>query len=549
MTHRQPSVALLALGALALGLAPAVAQNAPPPMFGETIEVRVVNFEVVVTDKQGLPVTGLGAGDFRLVVDGKAHPVSYFTEVRGGDAIAAEAGTVAEIPGMPALAPGEPVGTSYLVFIDEYFSIERDRDRVLGSLIDDLSHLGPDDRMASGAFDGRKLEMLSPWSSSQPALERALKTASDRPTFGLQRTAERRDFDRDRRLLGNRTSPFRSTLETQVAPNEHFYVARLEDQVANMVAGVSAALRGFAAPPGRKVMLLLSGGWPYNPSEYAIGEFARPVFDAARKTGEDLYTPLTDTANQLGYTLYGVDLPGLSSGIADAEVDTPPTFDEQQQPRLREESVQYALERVSKDTGGQALINARREQALARVTADTRSYYWIGFQPQWQGDDKGHRVAIEVTRPGLRVRSRAGYVDFSRQREVSAAVESALLFGNPPNARLLVVELGRPQKAGIGKMRVPVTVSVPMDALTLLPSNGKFVGRFELRAAALDLHGGRSAVPVIPIDISGAAAPVAGQLFSYSTSLELRRQRTDLVLALYDPTSGNLFSAVAQVVP
>ena len=42
--------------------------------------------EAVVTDRQGNRVTGLKPGDFRLEVDGKAVPIEYFNEVRGGQA-------------------------------------------------------------------------------------------------------------------------------------------------------------------------------------------------------------------------------------------------------------------------------------------------------------------------------------------------------------------------------------------------------------------------------------------------------------------------------
>ena len=82
----------------------------PQSVFGETIDVRVVNVEVVVTDKDGVRVTGLKPADFRLLVEGKEVPIDYFTEVRGGDAVAATAGEEAAIPGLPALAPGERVG-------------------------------------------------------------------------------------------------------------------------------------------------------------------------------------------------------------------------------------------------------------------------------------------------------------------------------------------------------------------------------------------------------------------------------------------------------
>jgi hypothetical protein len=39
--------------------------EAPGSLFGEQIDVRVVNVEVVVTDKQGNRVAGLRPGDFR----------------------------------------------------------------------------------------------------------------------------------------------------------------------------------------------------------------------------------------------------------------------------------------------------------------------------------------------------------------------------------------------------------------------------------------------------------------------------------------------------
>src|SRR5690349_14495023 len=84
------------------------------PTFGERIDVRVVNVEVVVTDKSGNRVTGLPASEFRLKVDGKEVPIEYFSEVRGGDAIAPGPSEGPPVAGLPSLAPGSPVGTSYL---------------------------------------------------------------------------------------------------------------------------------------------------------------------------------------------------------------------------------------------------------------------------------------------------------------------------------------------------------------------------------------------------------------------------------------------------
>ena len=42
--------------------------------------VDLVHFSVVVTDKQGSPITGLQPSDFELLEEGKPQSISYFTE-------------------------------------------------------------------------------------------------------------------------------------------------------------------------------------------------------------------------------------------------------------------------------------------------------------------------------------------------------------------------------------------------------------------------------------------------------------------------------------
>src|SRR4051794_6655956 len=104
--------AALTLGAVALG-----AQEPPlPSAFGTSVDVRVVNVEAVVTDRDGRRVHGLTAADFRLLVDGRETPVEYFAEVGG------EAGAGAGNPGLPPSAPA-PQGRSFLLFIDDLFGV------------------------------------------------------------------------------------------------------------------------------------------------------------------------------------------------------------------------------------------------------------------------------------------------------------------------------------------------------------------------------------------------------------------------------------------
>lgn len=535
---------------------PAQAQTQTAPSFGETLDVRVVNIEAVVVDKTGNRVSGLLPSDFRLRVDGKEVPVEYFTEVLGGGAVESKAPAQgAATSGMPALEPGSPVGTSYLVFIDDFFPVAIDRNRTLDAMRNELARLGPEDRMAVVAYDGRKLDMLTSWSQSVPALERVLEKAKDRPAYGLRRVSELRVADHDRQMRGSSFDRTYSSLGIrQITPamelSDRSFAEDLAQQVAGAVDAAVATLRSFAAPPGRKVLLLLAGTWPYDPPQYVINDYSTIVNEPSIPAGDKLFRPLTDTANLLGYTVYPVDVPGMRAQNVDAELATvedatTASFNATSREAEGETSLLY----VARETGGKALLNGLRDKAFESAVNDTRSYYWLGFTPTRKGDDHRYSVKLEVLRPGLKVRSRGGFLDFSRGSEVSMQVESALLFGNPPTTRPLQVEMGKPQKGGRGTFKLPITILIPLDQLTMLAVGGQTMADLELRVAALDDNGRRSEVSVVPIKIAGRGHAAPGQTSRYETTIELRKAKQSLVVALYDKSGGNLLSSTLEVSP
>src|SRR5688500_16574228 len=70
---RRIGTALLLAAGLIASFRPAAAQGTgasaePVSAFGDVVEVRVVNLEVVVTDAEGRRVPDLKRGDFRLLV-------------------------------------------------------------------------------------------------------------------------------------------------------------------------------------------------------------------------------------------------------------------------------------------------------------------------------------------------------------------------------------------------------------------------------------------------------------------------------------------------
>jgi len=277
-----------------------------------------VDVEAVVTDREGNRVRGLSAGDFRLLVDGVEVPVERFAEVGEG-----------------------AVGRSYLVFVDDSQSIAVQRDLVLWEIERDLNRLGPEDRMAVVAFDGERLHMLAAWTGDREALAAALAEARKRPA--------RESLARSSMWVGD---------------------------------AAAAALRSVSPSPGRKAMLVLSGGWPAGPSLQLVRD-----------------------ANRLGYTLYPVDVPALE----------------------RDQAPEATILALAEATGGQAALNSNRLAALERAEEDTRSYYLLGFSPAWNADDRDHRIELEVRRPGLDVRARHGFPDVSPSTLAEMETEELLL--------------------------------------------------------------------------------------------------------------------------
>jgi VWFA-related protein len=511
----------------------------PPPVFGEQIEVRVVNVEVVVTDKDGNRVTGLQPSDFRLRVDGKEVPVEFFTEVVGRQAVA-PAGSEAHPAAGPSVVPGEAVGTFYLVFVDDFFAQTPHRNKVLETLKDQLARLGPDDRMAVVAFDGGRLDMLTSWTNNTRDLSRAFSDAMARPTRGPQRAVELAEllnnmgFGGDGIEDGSAPNPTTSRmLNASLNLQEKAYGQTLARQVGAEVSAAVSAMRATSGVPGRKVLLLLSGGWPFSIQSYIRGAQDTSM-SRELPEGEKLYRPLTSAANLLGYTIYPVDLPGVQNGANSPNA------------RYREQEVEGVITFLAKETGGRPLLNSLRDKALDIAEEDTRSYYWLGFTPTWERNDRQHKVDVDVRRPGLTVRSRNSFLDLSKQASVSMMMESALLFGNLPDAIQMPVKLGTISKTRAGT-EIPITLALPVSAFTAVPLEGKYHAKLELRVAATDDQGNRSEIPVIPLDLASDKEPKAGGFVKYETKVTVQGKPKHLVLATYDPLSGKVATSEVDV--
>lgn len=535
---------------------PAFARNQTSPpesLFSESFDVQGVNVQVVVTDKKGNRVPGLSAQDFRLLVDGQPVPVEFFLEVRDGRAQAvstpeqgepAGAGDTAALPS--GVTSGEEVGNSYLIFIDEYFSPIALRNEALRSLAREVTRLGPEDRVAVVSYNSRKLAVLSDWTAPGEALSRTLRQAAD-IRYSIASAALRAETipDGSEPLLedyngegGELYGGFGNYLNLQMAERS--------------VNAAMAAQRAFASDvPGRKIMILLSGGWNFD--RFAAAnvnwEQAKSMMSVPGKSGYELLRPLTDTGNLLGYTIYPIHLGNRyatllpSAGDRVSPTVNSPENEYRQSQAARADVAQSSLVFAADETGGRMLVPGRNRH-LPRIEEDTEAYYWLGFTHSG-GDNKRRKMTVELLRPGLEARARTSFVPLSREAKTAIEVESALITGRSLGAKPLEATVGKLEKTGLITAELPLYVKIPTDQVAMVQQGDKYAARLELRVVSLDKDGRQSDVAVMPVELAGDKPGSEGGFLAYETRLKVRNVDQDLQVSLYDALSGeNLMTRV-----
>jgi VWFA-related protein len=168
----------------------------------------------------------------------------------------------------------------------------------------------------------------------------------------------------------------------------------LEDRVTQSLNGLSALLDALRGEPGRKTVVLLSGGMAV--SDRPGGRVN--VGDEARLLGEQ-----AAHANATIYALH-VDL-GLMQSYAPQSRRARDSVSLERERRLSSR----LLEEFAVASGGTVLpvVVGNGEIALDRVLRETSAYYLLGVEPaQLDRDGRAHRLSVKVNQRGATVRSR-----------------------------------------------------------------------------------------------------------------------------------------------
>jgi VWFA-related protein len=151
-------------------------------------------------------------------------------------------------------------------------------------------------------------------------------------------------------------------------------------------------MAGLAKIEGRKTVVILSDGFVV---EEALAPLREVEAAAARSDAR----------------IYAIDARGLGEGTVDGDIVSnlqPEAIGSPKTPDI----VFDGLSELAGATGGYA-VSRRNDllDALVGIDHDTSSYYVLGYRPARSKDDgRFRKIEVRVTRPGVQIRARRGYV-------------------------------------------------------------------------------------------------------------------------------------------
>lgn len=474
--------------------------------FSESVEINLVNIDVYVRDKKGEPVTDLTAEDFVVREDGEVREITNFT-VLSEDVFRSIAESV-QLPGIETEGattdPGLVIRPTWVVlYIDQENLHPLDRTRVLRRVREFvIESLIPPVQMMVVANEG-SLKVKQPFSSDSRQVNSVVRGLGKYSGGWVDRESTRTDLvDRMRdlkaeqsRSQGSGKGGNRQLFQEVVAyAREEAFTLNLSlgglRQVVDMLAGID----------GRKAIIYVSNGLPMTPGLGLMHEYATSFHDnsilayRARFEKQAQYQSLAAAASSQEVIFHTLDAGGLEVNIgggADSSYGSDPTSSQ-----VGSSNFQGSMRFLAQRTGGIAVVNTNDVTGgLARVRDDLYTYYSIGFPARGAGRDTIHKVDLDIPgRSGLDVRHRGRFVHKSLETTVQDQVISALLVGVDKNPMGVTIERQNPMPATGNLWTVGVQVSVPMDALTLLPVDNELAGHVVLLAGSRNDRGGQSNV-------------------------------------------------------
>ena len=418
------------------------AQDQPPTFRGS---VDAVQLSVIVTDKDGNPVSGLTEDDFEILEDGKPRAITTFAAVN----IPIER-TERTLVANDVAGNDGPPGRVYVIALDQ---------------------MGPDSALRARAFLRRFIEQYFGPNDTAAVILIA---------GGLRESGQQ--FTSNPRLLLDAIDKFDGGVNlSDLGP-------RLREK--NFTGDFKALMKFMSTlRGGRKAVLFVSQNIPVDAYD-AVDRGGRGfgIFKSADIDTDWVEALSLATRNNIA--VYPVDPRGLTTGVSGESEDGSVTLS---QSTLDE---RIGLGGLATVTGGFSLTSSNNYAgAFERMVRENSTYYLLAFNSGIEKRD-GRYVPLDVRvkRDGLQVRSTEGYfMPRGSQQPATVRRPSTVLAATWDAVASAITTSGVSMRVNAAAFRgrgkdaiVPITVELAPDKLNLVEQDGAWRGQLELVFAVTD---------------------------------------------------------------
>lgn len=499
---------------------------------GETIEVRVTNVDVVVTDREGKPVRGLTRDDFVLLEDKKPQPITNFSEY--AESVPTDAATTIQ------KRPPRHI----VLLLDDTSVDPFVRNQLFESIAKAVPKLlEPGDEVMLATWSG-SIHVRLPFTGNVDAVMKAIREDKDRGG-GLQYMASTRNVldEINSPMLSSRVGRMGRQQTEQLRIMLRQWTTERISQQRNFIAGAERLISSIAGTEGRKLLVIATGYMPLEPGlelyEYAATKY--PSLTTARTTDADVrkeHEELAKFANASGVAIDSI-YPNLDLGAEGGErlMDS----SRSRMTFIEVANTTVALTSLAQKTGGAAFARVVDfDKVLDTFSRQLSSYYSIGYRsPSSKGS---HAIAIQLrNHPEYKVVSRESYTpksadDTAKDRAV------ANLFREPKGDFEVRIESGAAIKQGRDRYIVPLRVLFP-NKLLLIPEGNEFTGRYTVYIAVASQDGDLAPVGTQeqPIRLSAQQkAQLEGKTVGNSVQLLVRGGEQTVSIVVRDDNGGSI---------
>lgn len=408
-------------------------ENRGSPSSAATISTssRNVVLNVIVTDRVGKPIQGLKAHDFLVLEDDKRQQVKGFEEHRS-NAGPSKATLPVRLPAdtYTNYVSGGETGAINIILFD---SLNTDRMNLTAArqqLLSYLTKVPENSRVALFTLDG-ELHLVHGFTDDTHALIEAAQQLSTTPNPTLRKARDVTEELVEARMVHLDRNP------AMYAALQRFLWVEYDSKVASRALITMEALnqlaRSMAVYSGRKNLIWISGGIPFDPADTA--------------------PQMQKTAALLAETqiaVYPIDVRGVAYLGADGAALSPDVYlpyggEYSQRSGQAQElsSVHETMLNIAHLTGGHAYFNNNDIPGqIAQVVQSGANYYTLAYRPEnrlWNG--KFRKVSVKLSQPNLKVQCRPGYyavTDPFRSPDVERTFSLAMQPSVPPSTALII---------------------------------------------------------------------------------------------------------------